>query len=810
MLIILIFDGLAKIKHTNTYDVVDHIFTAAKEKGIMHINSEEQSFNGEKFTIKGRELVNFGTCGYLGLEKHPKILAKSHELLDKYGSHFSISRTFIKAPYLEELENLVSRIFDNRPVIIYTSTSVAHQSIIGTIVESNDLIILDQQVHYSVQYPSQFAKLQGTMVKMIRHNNMEMLEDFIKRGYNQYNKIWYMADGVYSMYGDLPHKKELLYLLEKYPKLHLYFDDAHGVGWTGNKGCGTVFGSFKYNERVVLISTLAKGFGSIGGIAIFNDKEMYRKINIYGGVLAYTHPLSPANVGAAIGSAEILLSDEIDEYQNELKELIKYLNIKLAEFNLTNTSSEETPIYFIGTGSAKVTHNLIQKVLTDGFYVNTATYPVVPNDKTGLRFTLTRHNTKKDIDQLVSSINKNFHLAVEEENEDLEKIYKVFNIPFKGKLIEKIIEEKNVFVEKYKSISEIEPCLWDRLFSDKGNYSYNGLKCIEEIFSNNDKVEENWSFHYVIIKDKDGNVVLATFFTGAIYKDDMLSHTNVSRQIEEERKHNPYYLCSQTLAMGCLFTEGTHLYIDAEHVLVNQALNSFFVEVEKIKNETNSKVVILRDFQSDFKFQQVFENEGYVRVSMPNTNIVSLPKWNTKDELLSLLSSKNSINNIKRYVFKYEDQYDISIKKTLTDAEAEKHYQLFTNIKKANYAFNFFSYPNKIAKILSQYEDWEFIEFRIKDSEELIGCIWHFVGKNHSCPLVVGLNYDYVKSHHLYKQVMYYMVKRGNDLGKSKTYLGITSDYEKQKYAAVSMPTFAYIRIQDTYNSEIINSYSNM
>ncbi len=221
---------MAKIKHTSTYDVIDHVATTAKKKKVMHLSSQEEEFNGEFLKINNKELINFGTCGYLGLEKHPHILAKSRDLLDRYGSHFSISRTYVKASYQDELENLISKIFDNHPVITFTSTSVAHQSVIGTIIQPSDLIILDQQVHYSVQYPCQFAKLQGTMVKMIRHNNMEMLEEFIKRGYNQYDKIWYMADGVYSMYGDLPHKKELLYLLEKYPKLHLYFDDAHGVG----------------------------------------------------------------------------------------------------------------------------------------------------------------------------------------------------------------------------------------------------------------------------------------------------------------------------------------------------------------------------------------------------------------------------------------------------------------------------------------------------------------------------------------------------------------------------------------------------
>ncbi|MEO8253541.1 MAG: hypothetical protein ABI554_04065 [Flavobacterium sp.] len=194
---------------------------------------------------------------------------------------------------------------------------------------------------------------------------------------------------------------------------------------------------------------------------------------------------------------------------------------------------------------------------------------------------------------------------------------------------------------------------------------------------------------------------------------------------------------------------------------------------------------------------------------MPNTNVVSHPKWNTKEELLGFLSSENGINNIKRYVFRYEDQFDITVKKTLTDEEAAKHYQLFLNVKKANYAYNFFAYPEKTPKILSKYSDWEFLEFRLKGSDELIGCIWFFIGDDHACPLIVGLNYDYIKSHHLYKQIMYYMVKRGNDLGKSKTYLGLTSDYEKQKYGAKLVSVFGYIKVDTMYNLDLLSSLGN-
>ena len=725
---------MAKIKHSSPYEVVDQVFSVAKQKKIMHLTSQENEFNGDLLKINNQELINFGTCGYLGLEKHPKILSKSHELLDRYGSHFSISRSYVKAPYQLELEGLVSQIFDNHPVVIYTSTSVAHQSILGAIIQPTDLIILDQQVHYSVQYPCQYSKLQGTMVKMIRHNNMEMLEDFIKRGYNQYEKIWYMADGVYSMYGDLPHINDLLFLLNKYPKLHLYFDDAHGVGWAGKNGSGTVFESFKHHPRVVLVSTLAKGFGCIGGIAVFNDAEMQRKCDIYGGILSYTHPLSPSNVGAAIGAAEILLSDQLPVYQNELKVLMDYLNEKIENQNLPNVSSSLTPIYFIGAGSFKVTHNLIQKVLNDGLYVNTATYPVVPNDKTGLRFTLTRHNTKSHIDQLVNSISKNFLLATVEENEDLVKIYKTFGVPFRGEPVFKTIQSTNCVVKTYDTIVDIDTKTWDALFENNGNFSHNGLKCMEEIFSNNLRVEQNWTFHYLIITDTDNQIVLATFFTSGIYKDDMLAHENVSKKIEEQRLEDPFYLCSKTLSMGSLFSEGTHLYVNESHALVNEAFDRFFETIQVFKKKTNSVVVILRDFKKDFKFNERFEGEGFVKVSMPNSLQLTNLKWKTSEEMLSTITSSKKREGIRYYALKNESLFDISVQSVLSKTESIRCYELFSKVKSRNFAFNFFHYPNNNTEILSKFDEYEFVLIRLKGESEIIATAWVYYGLKHSLP----------------------------------------------------------------------------
>lgn len=776
----------------------------------MHINSEESSFNGERFTIRGAELINFGTCGYLGLETHPDLIEKSIELTRKFGTQLSMSRAYIRPTYIQELEELMSQIFDGNKVICYTSTSNAHISVIATIIKPDDLIILDQQVHFSVQFPCKNTKLQGTEVKMIRHSNYEMLDEMLKEESNKYNRIWYMADGVYSMHGDLPDTDQLKALLDKHPKLHLYFDDAHGMGWSGKNGAGYIFDRLGVSNRIVIISTLAKGFGCVGGTAIFSDPEMHRKVDIFGGPLSYSHPLSPGNAGAAIASAKIHLSPQITTYQAELRDLMDHMNKRLVEKNLPNLSSSDSPIYYIGSGLNKVTRNFVHRILEEGIYVNTATFPVVPNDKSGLRFTLTRHNTKADIDLLTDAMAYHLPLAILEENDQVERVYQEFNVPYFGNIQqEEASGSAELIIESYSTIHDVDPETWDGALKDRGNITHAGMQCMEEIYSNNELPEDNYSFHYILVKDPAGKLLLATFFTGAIYKDDLLALENVSRKIEEVRKTDPYYLCSKTLTMGSLFAEGDMIFLEEESPHCLEAIQLLFDWVERTKKEIGATTVIFRDFTEGHLLMPILEDEGYARMKMPNSNIVENFYWETDEELLTLTESKRQRKNINQYVLRNQDEFVVKIKDTLTPDEAELYFNLFMNVKNVNFGFNFFAFPRKMVSVLSKYKEWEFIELSLKSTGEVVCAIWCFKGEHHYNPLVLGINYDYSKTHHPYKQAMYQIVKRANTTGKRKIYLGFSADAEKKGMGARSISTFAYIKVDDMFNMELIESYSN-
>ena len=127
-----------------------------------------------------------------------------------------------------------------------------------------------------------------------------------------------------------------------------------------------------------------------------------------------------------------------------------------------------------------------------------------------------------------------------------------------------------------------------------------------------------------------------------------------------------------------------------------------------------------------------------------------------------------------------------------------------------NHAVNYFKYPAKITQVLSKYEDWEFMDIKLKGGDETICCVWSFRGDKHYSPLIMGLNYEYVESMNLYKQAIFQLVKRANYLDKEKVFLGYSADYEKQKYLALTVPIWAYMKVDETYNLELIDAYSNI
>ncbi|SHG26693.1 7-keto-8-aminopelargonate synthetase [Flavobacterium segetis] len=806
---------MAKIKHNNFIDTVDEVFAGAKKEGVLHLYAEDEYLNGRTITIKGKKMFHFGTTGYLGLEQDSRLKEAAILAIQKYGTQFPLSKSYISNPLYAELEYKIELMYGIPPIIAKNST-LGHIAVIPTAVRDEDGVILDHQVHWSVQNACQLLKLRGIPVEMIRHSNMDMLEYQINKLSSKCKRIWYMADGVYSMFGDFAPVAELMELSKKYPQLYLYFDDVHGMSWQGKNGTGYVLSVLKeLPHNVMIMVTLSKTFGASGAALICSNHELREKIKNFGGPLTFSAQLEPASVAAAIAAADIHLSTEIQVLQAELAGKIGYFNDLLSKTSLPIIVQNNSPVFFLGTAMPLTTYKLVQSLFQEGFFVNPAIYPAVPVKNTGIRITLSRHNQKEEIKDLVEAVEKFFPIALEKTANSLYKINRAFGKDKSIYVQEIQTNNTGLKVQYEKSIIKINKTMWNEILGKQSTFDWDGLKFLEDAFSNNNSTENDWDFYYFVIKDDLDKPVLATFFSFGLWKDDMLAPESISLQLEQKRKQNPLYLTSKVLAMGCLFTEGNHCYRNESHPLAKEAMEILLEQVDIVYNTLDANLLVLRDFDQSLELDTVFHNHGFLKINMPETAKIQKLEWESTEEFINSLSSR-SRRHFHEEVLPFEKSFDIVIKDKLNADEMEHCYKLYKNVKNNNLAINTFTYPIEIFNKMINHPNWELILLYLSSNEseekrqQLVGVMFCYKNCNYTyVPALIGLDYTYASKFQIYRQLLYQTIKRARTANFKKIDFGFSATFEKKKLGAIVYPKIAYIQARDNFSMELMGMLQN-
>lgn len=400
----------------------------AVESGVLQRNAEDERLDGRIVTLGGEKLINFGSCSYLGLETDPRLKAGAIDSVDRFGALFACSRGYMSAPPYSELESLFEQIYA-APIILTQTTTLGHLAVLPVLVGRKDAVLLDRQVHASVQMAAGLLRAKNIHVEALRHNDLGEVERRASALAATHPRVWYLADGVYSMYADVAPVDELCDLQQSIPQLFTYYDDAHGMSWTGKNGRGFVLGERPIPERTIVALSFGKGFGvGAGACLVFSDPEDARRVRNCGGPLNFSGPMPPATLGAAIASARLHLSDEMPEIQKELRERIELCNRLLIDEELPLVSHSAVPIRYLSVGPPAMAYNVVCRLIAEGFFTNAGIFPAVPIKRSGLRFTITRHHDPDDIIELVRAIAYHLPRAAKELGVSLDKVRSDFQL----------------------------------------------------------------------------------------------------------------------------------------------------------------------------------------------------------------------------------------------------------------------------------------------------------------------------------------------------------------------------------------------
>lgn len=320
----------------------------------------------------GRRLLNLSGNDYLGLQALPELREEFFSSGQAAGAPLSASSSRLLSgndKSFTTFERYLSRLYDLPSALVWDSGYHANSGIVPVLGGSDTFFVLDRLVHASIV---EGVLRSGSGFARFRHNDLVSLEEQLRRASDKgYAHIWVVVESVYSMDGDLAPLAEIVELKAQFPEMHLYVDEAHGVGVFGD-GLGLSYELGLIPEIDLLVGTLGKAFCSVGAFSL--QSEELRELFISSSrPFIYSTALPPFCIEwSRFVFGKVL---EMDDRRAHLRRLMHLLNPELT-----------SPIwgFIVPDHIDEATRDL----LSEGFFVRPIRKPTVPAGTERIRLSL--------------------------------------------------------------------------------------------------------------------------------------------------------------------------------------------------------------------------------------------------------------------------------------------------------------------------------------------------------------------------------------------------------------------------------------
>ncbi len=365
----------------------------AMEEGWYPYFKAIDSGASTRVIIDGKELIMIGSNNYLGLTQDPRVKKAAMEAVEKYGSGCTGSRFLNGTLTLhEELESQLADFMQREAALVFSTGFQTNLGTIATLVGKDDLIFADRDNHASIVDGCRLSF--GRTIKY-RHNDMEDLERKLAANPNSGGKLL-VADGVFSMGGDILDLPHLVKLAKKYGARTMV-DDAHSIGVLGAHGRGTAE-HFGLEDQVDLVmGTFSKSFASLGGF-IAGESRVVDYVKHHARALIFSASPTPAAVAAVLAALEILRNEP--ERRERLWANVRKMKQAFDEMGF-NTGNTQTPIIPIIIGDDMKTFEFWRELYQNGVFANPVISPAVPPGQSLIRTSYMATHSDEELDTVL-------------------------------------------------------------------------------------------------------------------------------------------------------------------------------------------------------------------------------------------------------------------------------------------------------------------------------------------------------------------------------------------------------------------------
>lgn len=387
------------------------------------------------------KLLNLASNDYLGIASDEKIARKFYKWCEKRGflapkesakSHkkskiphkenflrFSSSSSRLLSggfPAYEAFEARLDSAFSPKKSLLFNSGYHLNISTLQALSQlPRSLFLLDAYCHASV---IDGVRLGGADFKRFRHNDISHLNELLESRGKNYEHIFIVSEGVFSMEGDFAFLEQIIALKEEHKRrgksVYIYLDEAHSVGVFGrsegvrygkdlsgfgieNDGLGLARALGVESCVDFLVFTFGKAVGSVGACVICHKDFRDFFVNSARGLI-YSSALPPINVAFSYFVFEVLgggkntkkLTKSITKRRENLALLSEFFRTSLEQIaqKYCLKSLGKSHIFSLILGENSLALNLAKKLESSGIYAPAIKSPTVPKGSARIRFSL--------------------------------------------------------------------------------------------------------------------------------------------------------------------------------------------------------------------------------------------------------------------------------------------------------------------------------------------------------------------------------------------------------------------------------------
>ncbi len=376
------------------------------DAGLYPFFKPIESSTGATVVTNGKKQVMIGSNNYLGLTHHPKVKEAAKAAIDLFGTGCTGSR-FLNGNLTthEKLEDNLAKFLGKEACLVFATGFLANLGGLSAIPGRNDVIFSDKENHASIVEGNRLSL--GETIRY-PHDDMASLERILSEKRGLYDGAMIVADGVFSMTGEIVNLPGLVGLASKY-NCKLYIDDAHALGVLGTLGKGTASHFGLTDEVDIVMGTFSKSFASIGGF-VAGDMDTIHYIK---------HKARPFIFSAAMPPAAVATVQACLEVVHEQPELFEKLwkNARKMKRELTSlgykTLNSQTPIIPVMMGEDIMAFTFTKALYEEGVFATPVVGTAVQNGEALIRTSYMATHTDEELDyvlEVFAKLGKKFGL----------------------------------------------------------------------------------------------------------------------------------------------------------------------------------------------------------------------------------------------------------------------------------------------------------------------------------------------------------------------------------------------------------------